>query len=652
VKHRPRPKILLGEDNLSLASAVTALLEKRGLQVSHTRDGAETLTRIVADTPDLLILDLRLPKLPGLELLTKLRQSPKTGKLPVVVISDAHLRDKYLSAVGRLGVRHYLEKPFKPSQLLAAIQDELSLKAEASDSTYAQTLCRLFLQRFCGRLTVNTGRQNHEIDFINGLPVSIRPGFKAENFGYFLHQRGQISAEELNYYLHGAEHRQEALVQMGCLDYPALLQAKLAYLTAELIHAGTLSGLELEQQPYAIPADLQLVTVNMPRVIHEIFRQTPANLNRQFLAGGSHKYLAPAERYYDFINFLRLDQNERELQQQLKGDRPLDALLRENDAGLPLARTLLELKMLQISDEPVRPAMPGKLPLRVLFNAGEEEEQDVVEDRLESFADILGSSEVTGDGFIARDKTPDQAATQEDLNSEVRKLHDRLQGKNYYQVFDLRQDNFSFGRLKESYFGLTRKFDPETLMQLGGTEAELVQDILSTVAAAYNTLSDVVKKERYDELLNSDRVGLGRQGDDRFQAQVQYQSARVFIEMEEWDNAEQALQDACNIDPDNGHYLAALAWSIYRNPKNTRSRAMLEKARQLLGKALKLEKSAEGFAYKGWMHFDAGQDTLAEAEFNKALRINSRQQLARQGLRAIQGKQELENKGLFRKMFR
>lgn len=139
----------------------------------------------------------------------------------------------------------------------------------------------------------------------------------------------------------------------------------------------------------------------------------------------------------------------------------------------------------------------------------------------------------------------------------------------------------------------------ESFSDIGGEAVELVQDILAPVTSVYNTLSDVVKKERYDELPDSGKVGLGQQGDDRFQAQVQFQSAKVFLEMEEWENAAQALQDACNIDPDNGHYLADLAWSIYRNPKNSASRAMQEKARQLLGKALNLEKSAEGFAYRG-----------------------------------------------------
>ena len=162
----------------------------------------------------------------------------------------------------------------------------------------------------------------------------------------------------------------------------------------------------------------------------------------------------------------------------------------------------------------------------------------------------------------------------------------------------------------------------------------------------------MVKKERYDELLGSDKIGLGRYGDDQFQAQVQFQSGKVFLDMEEWDNAEKALQDACNIDGRNGEYLANLAWAIYRNPRNARSRAMQDKARQMLNRSLTLERNPAGFAYKGWMLLEGGQDALAEAEFTKALKLDARHTLARKGLRELQEKREQQKKGLFGRMFR
>ena len=189
-------------------------------------------------------------------------------------------------------------------------------------------------------------------------------------------------------------------------------------------------------------------------------------------------------------------------------------------------------------------------------------------------------------------------------------------------------------------------------MQLGGEEAVLVEEILSKVATAYDTLTDVVKKERYDEMFGADKIGLGHKGDDQFQAQVQAESGKVFLEMEEWDNAEKALQEAVNADPNNGDYMSGLAWAIYRNPKYSGSQAMLNKAKQMLNKSITMERTPKAFAYKGWMLFEAGQESMAEAEFNKALKLNARQAMARKGLRTLQEQQEQQKRGLFKRMFK
>ena len=331
----------------------------------------------------------------------------------------------------------------------------------------------------------------------------------------------------------------------------------------------------------------------------------------------------------------------------------LFTLLDRREGLLPLLQTLHSFGMLQFAPVPITPPGPGPMPLRTLFNAArskEEESAPPEEERLESFADVV-EAEQSAELPIQAQAPPDDERYEFALAKKVRQMASELQGKNYYEIFNLTPARFSFDKVKERYFAITREFGPDALMRLVGEEASMVQDILATVANAYDTLSDVVKKERYDELLGSERVGLGQKGDDRFQAQVQSQSGKVFIEMEEWDNAEKALQDACNIEPQNGDYLAHLGWAIYRNPKNGSSRAMLEKAKQLVNRALTLERTPDGYAFKGWMLLEAGQESLAEGDFNKALKLDARHGLARRGLRTLIDHREQEKKGLFRRMF-
>jgi CheY-like chemotaxis protein/tetratricopeptide (TPR) repeat protein len=646
--------ILIAEDNAQLAASLVALLRRQGHVVEHAVDGVEALGRIAAAPPDLLLLDLKLPRLHGVELLRKLRQSPRTRALPVIVMSGAYRGEPYVRAARSLGAGAYLEKPFRAAELLQAIRQALAPASASPAPQPAETidlhLRRAFTRRFCGRLLLRGASGEHSVTFISGTPVFLRPGFAYRNFGHWLQCRGYLTPEEYDWYAGPGQLRHELPVQMGCIGYPELLEEKLTYLSAELIAAFALPPFSAEEHPFAPPAGLQLLTINVPMIFYQGYHQHPSSDSRaRLLSGSNSRYAALASGYYRHGNFLSLTASERRFLARLDGTRRLADCLRDEEDLVPLALTMRVLGMLQLTDAPLASAPAPHFPLRRLFNAVAEERCAPAEAPLENFADLAEppAEEPPSVSPAAADESPADLQ----LAAQIRATLDQLKGKNHYEVFGMTQGGFSFALLKERYFSYTRQFGPEVLMQTGGDEAGMVEQILDIVATAYNTLSDVVKKENYDQLLGADRIGLGQRGDDQFQAQVQAQSGKVFIEMGEWDNAEKALQDACNIDPGSGDYLAHLAWAIYRNPRSAASQALREKARQLVNRALTLERSPAGFAFKGWMLLESGQDALAESEFSKALKLDSRETLARKGLRALQEKRESEKKGLFRRMF-
>jgi CheY-like chemotaxis protein/tetratricopeptide (TPR) repeat protein len=657
-------RILLAEDNQKLAAEISGQLKQRGFDVQCESDGIAALRSIAAKPPDLLLIELKLPGLHGIELVKKLRQNPRTSKLPVIVVTGFYKGEKFHTAARTLGIQHYLEKPLKAADLMTAIQQVLNptpspvTAAAAAARPFAQHLRTAFLQRFSGLLTLKYPDTIRMLTFINGAPVALRPGFNHRDFGDFLRSRGQISSDEYNYFTTTAAYRHDILVQLGCLQYNDLLQAEMDYLNQELISAFG-SG---QSQPAwkAIPGPelLQRITLNVPQLFYEGFHkhsgQTAAQMQQTF----KDKYLLLDKNYYRHINFLRLNETEKRFLQSIDGQQKLADLVAGESACGPLLLTLTNLNMARFATVPTASAKADDLPLRALFNAVEEEIEITAEETLESFSDLFDDSD---DGNLATTETVAKVESQapaapeaiaDDLPQEVRLIAKSLEDKNHYEVFGIKQAKFSIDLIKERYFAITRKFGPEVLMQLGGEEAVLVEEILSKVATAYDTLTDVVKKERYDEMLGSDKIGLGHKGDDRFQAQVQAESGKVFLEMEEWDNAEKALQEAVNADPNNGDYLASLAWAIYRNPKYADSLAMRNKAKQMLNKSITMERTALAFAYKGWMLFEAGQESMAEAEFNKALKLDARLSMARRGLRALQEHQDQQKKGLFKRMFK
>ncbi|HWI40858.1 MAG TPA: response regulator, partial [Verrucomicrobiae bacterium] len=103
-----RGAVLIAEDNQNLASALARFLTSNGYEVSTAADGVRALQLFSAAPPDLLVLDLRLPLLSGVEVLRKIRASARGKELPVVIISGAYRGEKFLEGARRLGVRHCL----------------------------------------------------------------------------------------------------------------------------------------------------------------------------------------------------------------------------------------------------------------------------------------------------------------------------------------------------------------------------------------------------------------------------------------------------------------------------------------------------------------------------------------------------------------
>jgi DNA-binding response OmpR family regulator/curved DNA-binding protein CbpA len=659
-------RILIAEDHQPLAESLVQLLAQRGYQVEHAASGNAALRSIAATPPDLLLLDLNLPGLHGVELLKKLRQSPRTRQLPVIIITGVYKEERYRQAAAALGVRHYLEKPFKAGTLLATISQELPATppgrssqpfapATSAPRPFAQHLQEAFRRRFSGQLLLSWPETKRLMILVNGIPVALQPGFTCRDFGDYLRASGLLSPAEYTYYTGPGQARPETLVQIGCLPWHELLAAQLAHLDHELVNGFAAPPAQATWQALATPEALQLPLINVPQLFYRGFQRHPGRATAQLLATCLNRYPVPSAAFYRHINLLDLDEPDRRCLQRLDGRRTLAECTDEPQRAAPLLLTLASLDMLRFTDQPAAPVTPGDLPLRTLFNAIEESQSDA-DQPLESFDDLVEAETGVVAGLSA-DAAPAQvvpavATVSDDLAQSVRLMARSLEGRNHYEVFGIKPEKFTIDLLKERYFAITRQYGPDILMQLSGDDAVLVEELLATVTNAYNTLSDVIKKERYDELLGADRIGLGHKGDDRFQAQVQAESGKVFIEMEEWDNAERALQEAVNFDTGNGDYLAHLAWAIYRNPKNAVSRAMHEKARQMLNRALTLERTAAGFAFKGWMLLEGGQESLAEAEFNKALKLDARSLSARRGLRTLHEKQAQQKKGLFGRMFK
>ena len=113
-----REKILVVEDEKSISHFISAVLSTNGYEAMQARTGLEALSMISSHCPDLIILDLGLPDMDGMDILRQLRS---WSSLPVVVVSArSHERDKVTAL--DLGADDYLTKPFGTDELLARVR--------------------------------------------------------------------------------------------------------------------------------------------------------------------------------------------------------------------------------------------------------------------------------------------------------------------------------------------------------------------------------------------------------------------------------------------------------------------------------------------------------------------------------------------------
>ncbi len=125
-RHGPHLDILVVEDNTSDLKFLSEILAKAGYRVRPASDGELALRSVRAKLPDLILLDVKLPGMSGVEVCRRLKADPGTRDVPVVFISalgETDLKVKALEAGGT----DYVTKPIEPSEVLARINTHLKM---------------------------------------------------------------------------------------------------------------------------------------------------------------------------------------------------------------------------------------------------------------------------------------------------------------------------------------------------------------------------------------------------------------------------------------------------------------------------------------------------------------------------------------------
>lgn len=194
-------RILAVDDEPDIIELLSYNLSREGFEVTTATDGEEALKKIKAKSFDLVILDLMMPGIQGMELCRILRNDPRTKDLPVIMLTaKTEEVDRILGL--EMGADDYITKPFSPRELIARIKAVLRRSTRALPEGKYITV---------GKLTINT--ETYSVA-INNVPINLSPT-EFRLLLYLVERRGKIFNRE---HLLNAVWKDEGYVEPRTVD--------------------------------------------------------------------------------------------------------------------------------------------------------------------------------------------------------------------------------------------------------------------------------------------------------------------------------------------------------------------------------------------------------------------------------------------------
>jgi chemosensory pili system protein ChpA (sensor histidine kinase/response regulator) len=119
------PTVMVVDDSVTVRKVTSRLMERKGWDVVTAKDGVDAINQLQDFYPDVMLLDIEMPKMDGFEVLRTVRRDPRLEKLPIIMITSRS-GEKHQKRALELGVNRYLGKPFQEATLISTIEAVIS----------------------------------------------------------------------------------------------------------------------------------------------------------------------------------------------------------------------------------------------------------------------------------------------------------------------------------------------------------------------------------------------------------------------------------------------------------------------------------------------------------------------------------------------
>jgi chemosensory pili system protein ChpA (sensor histidine kinase/response regulator) len=113
--------VMVVDDSITVRKVTTRLLERNDMNVIAAKDGVDAVSKLQENLPDIMLLDIEMPRMDGFELATHVRNEPRLRDIPIIMITS-RTGDKHRQRAMQIGVNRYLGKPFQETELMENIK--------------------------------------------------------------------------------------------------------------------------------------------------------------------------------------------------------------------------------------------------------------------------------------------------------------------------------------------------------------------------------------------------------------------------------------------------------------------------------------------------------------------------------------------------
>ncbi|MEX2208715.1 MAG: response regulator [Myxococcota bacterium] len=582
-------EVLVVEDNRALARSLGQALERAGYGCRQVHDGIAALEAVGKAAPDLILIDLLLPRKDGQSVISTLNAAEATRSIPIIAMSGVFRGADPLKSVVAAGARGFLEKPFEMSVMIdrvsrligrpVSVENQVAVDAlDLANTPPAEVLWSAMQIKTTGAVHFEQGKRHKVVVLDEGLPCSVRSNLARESLGRRLVEVGRIDErafEEAHRRSKATGKRQgEILIQMGAISETDLREALSTQASDKLLDVfGWTEGRAWTQ------AGVRAMTLTS-----ELTGWTP---RQTILHGATRVNATVVAKRLEPYQACEISQESLHLEEGENADavaalwKAIGRPQRVRQLMSPHASTLYALWLI------------GAVDLRV-------DKDDT-------------QSSLPGVG---------PAAAVADLEKKLRDALASFEGATHYQVLGIDSDARDED-VRQAFMTLAKVFHPDKVGRRAPGLSELAAKVFARISEANDVLASPDSRAGYTAQLRHTRgAAADRQAVSKIlTAEQQFRRGEEAMRRKEWDASLEALRWALDLDPDEGEFHSLRGWVMFLKQQD-QGGGDAEAAITHLKKGIALSpQSPSGWFYMGQIKKACGDSAEAEKMFRKVIDV-------------------------------